>query len=92
MARAVGDRRVEAHALGKLVESAYIAGDMATAHQLAEQGVAIARELGDVQLLGEQLQGLASTAPTDGGRARIQERSRWHAAARLATTCSSPAS
>ncbi len=72
MARAIGDRRVEAHALTKLVESAYIAGDMAEAHQLAKQGVAIARELGDVQLLGEQLQGLASTAPTTEERASIQ--------------------
>lgn len=72
MARAVGDKRVETHAITKLVESAYIAGDMAAGHRLAEQGVAIARELGDVQLLGEQLQGLASTAPTTEERISIQ--------------------
>jgi predicted ATPase/class 3 adenylate cyclase len=72
MARAVGDKRVETHAITKLVESAYVAGDMAAGHRLAEQGVAIARELDDVQLLGEQLQGLASTAPTNEERASIQ--------------------
>jgi predicted ATPase/class 3 adenylate cyclase len=60
MARAVGDRRAEAHAIGKLVESAFVQGDMTAGHRLAEQGVAIARELGDVQLLGEQLQGLGA--------------------------------
>jgi predicted ATPase/class 3 adenylate cyclase len=73
MARAIGDRRVEAHAISKLAESAYVAGDKAAGHRLAEAGVAIARELGDVQLLGEQLQGLASTAPSAEGRARIHE-------------------
>ena len=72
MARAVGDRHVEAHAIGKLVESAYMRGDMVAGHELAEQGVAIARELGDVQLLGEQLLGLASTATAE-DRSRIQE-------------------
>jgi predicted ATPase/class 3 adenylate cyclase len=71
MARAVGDRRVEAHAITKLVESAYVTGDMAAGRRLAEQGVAIARELGDVQLLGEQLQGLAATAPTTEDSASI---------------------
>jgi predicted ATPase/class 3 adenylate cyclase len=58
MARALGDRRAEATAISRLVESAYISGDTATGRALAEQGVAIARELGDVQLLGEQLQNL----------------------------------
>jgi predicted ATPase/class 3 adenylate cyclase len=72
MARAVGDRHVEAHAISKLVESAYMRGDMVAGHELAEQGVAIARELGDVQLLGEQLLGLASTA-TATDRSRFQK-------------------
>jgi hypothetical protein len=63
MARAAGDRLVEAHALSKLQESAYVTGDKQTGRLLAEQGVAIARELGDKQLLAEQLQGLAAAIP-----------------------------
>ena len=73
MAQEVGDRRVEAHALSKLVESAYADGELETGHRLAGQGVAIARELGDQQLLGEQLQGLALTAPSRAERVRIHE-------------------
>ncbi len=75
MARAVGDRRVEAHALGSLVGSAYVAGDLETGRRLAEQGVAIARELGDMQLLGEQLQALAVTttsSPADQRRIHLE--------------------
>jgi predicted ATPase/class 3 adenylate cyclase len=72
MARDVGDRYVEAHAISKVVESAYVAGDP-TGYLLAEQGVAIARELGDVQLLGEQLQGLGLTAPLPEDRVRIHQ-------------------
>jgi predicted ATPase/class 3 adenylate cyclase len=59
MARAVGDEQVEAAALSKLMESAYVEGDPVTGKALAEQGVAIARGLGDIQMLAEQLQGLA---------------------------------
>jgi predicted ATPase/class 3 adenylate cyclase len=73
MARAIGDRRVEAHALTKLVESAYITGDMAACRRVAEQGVAIARELGDVQLLGEQLQGLAASSSSPEDRWRVSQ-------------------
>jgi predicted ATPase/class 3 adenylate cyclase len=74
MARALDDPRAKAHAISKLVESAYIDGDLATAHALAEQGVAIARELGDVQLLGEQLHGLGYTTPDEevSRRARLE--------------------
>ncbi len=73
MAQDVGDRRVEAHALSNLAESAFAAGELETGHRLAGQGVAIARELGDLQLLGEQLQGLALTAPSRAERVRIHE-------------------
>ncbi len=73
MARDVGDVRVEAHAISKLVESEFVTGDMATGYLLAEQGVAIARELGDVQLLGEQLQGLAMTAASPEDSVRIHQ-------------------
>ncbi len=61
MARELGDRRTEANAISRLVESVYMDGDLATAAGLAEQGVAIARELGDVQLLGDHLQNLGYT-------------------------------
>ena len=60
MARALGDRLAEAHALSRMMDSAYIDGDIAAALSFAQQGVAIARELGDVQLLAEQLQGVAA--------------------------------
>jgi predicted ATPase len=73
MAGAVGDRYVEARAISNLVESAYIVGDKQAGYRLAEQGVAIARELGDLQLLGEQLMGLAGTAPSAEDSARIRE-------------------
>jgi len=85
MARSLGDRRAEAHAPTRLMDSAYIAGNIATALALADHGVAIAREIGDVQLLGEQLQGLAA-----GSRGKKQRRIRprsWPAAASQATTC-----
>jgi len=62
MARALGDKRAEARALGKLQESAFVVGDFQTMRDLAEVSVAIARELGDKQLLGELLSGLAFTA------------------------------
>jgi predicted ATPase len=65
MARALGDRRAEAHALGKLQESAFVVGDLPAMRDLAEMSVAIARELGDKQLLGELLSGLAFTASPD---------------------------
>ena len=38
MARAVGDRHVEAHAIGKLVESAYMRGDMVAGHRAGRTG------------------------------------------------------
>jgi predicted ATPase len=62
MARALGDERAEAHALSKLEESAFVVGDKATGRALAEQGVAIARKLGDEVMLGEQLAGLAAAS------------------------------
>ena len=74
MAQALGDRRTEARAISRLIESAYIDGDSDIAHRLAEQGVAIARELGDAQVLGEQLQNLGYTAPDEEAsqRARLE--------------------
>jgi predicted ATPase/class 3 adenylate cyclase len=54
MARAIGDRHVEAEALALLV-GATRRHDLDAARQMADEAVAIARELGDVQLLGELL-------------------------------------
>jgi len=73
LAREVGDRRAEAHAIGNLIEFSFIAGDLAAGHELAQHGVAIARELGDVQLLAEQLQGLANTTADPEERRPIDE-------------------
>ena len=72
IARVLGDRRTEARAIGMLVESAQISGDDAAADALARQGVAIARELGDVQLLGEQLQALGMTTADEETTRRIR--------------------
>ena len=72
MAREVGDRRAEAHALSKLIESAYVDGDLAAGYRLAEESVAIARELGDKSLLAEQLQGLGSCCTDEAERRRIR--------------------
>lgn len=56
MARSVGDRRIEVAALAKLAESAIIDGNPVEGRALAREGTAIARDTGDVQLLGEILQ------------------------------------
>ena len=73
MARQVGDKRAEAHALFKLIESAYVAGDPAAARASAERGVAIAREFGDIQMLGEHLSGLAAlSAEEERGKIRAE--------------------
>lgn len=73
MARDVGDRHTQAQALSTLGESLGIDGDADAARQLAEQAVAIARELGDVQLLGEQLQFLGFVASDPAELLRIHQ-------------------
>jgi predicted ATPase/class 3 adenylate cyclase len=55
MARDLGDRRLEARALLVMGSVAYFHGDRARLRQLGREGVAIARELGDVHLQGELL-------------------------------------
>jgi predicted ATPase/class 3 adenylate cyclase len=55
MARDLGDRRLEARALLVMGSVAYFHGDTARLRQLGREGVAIARELGDVHLQGELL-------------------------------------
>lgn len=72
MAREVGDKWAEAHAISKLVESAYVDGDLSTGYRLAEQSVAIARELGDKSMLAEQLQGLGLCCTDETQKRRIR--------------------
>jgi predicted ATPase/class 3 adenylate cyclase len=55
MARELGDRRLEARALLVLGSVAYFRGDVAGLRQLGQEGVTIAREIGDVHLRGELL-------------------------------------
>jgi predicted ATPase/class 3 adenylate cyclase len=65
MARELGDRRIEAQALNVHGDAAHRARDPEKVRRLAEEAVAIAREIGDVQLLGEQLLQLAGATTTD---------------------------
>jgi len=51
LARSLGDERLEARALDKLTASAYWAHDPATMRRLAEEGMEIARRIGDLSLL-----------------------------------------
>ncbi len=65
MARELGDRRIEARALNLHGDSAYRGLDRKEVRRLAEEAVAIAREIGDIQFLGEQLLLLASATSGD---------------------------
>ncbi len=72
MARAVGNRRAEAQALANQIGALY-AEDPVAARAIGEQGLAIARDLGDVQLLGEMLDGPAAVAdPADRRGIRLE--------------------
>jgi hypothetical protein len=68
MARELGRRPLEAQALGSLIQVAYFERDLASVQRLGDEAVAIAREIGDVQLTGELLRYLA--APLSGDEAR----------------------
>jgi predicted ATPase/class 3 adenylate cyclase len=59
-ARAAGDRRLEAEALGLLCMVAYFRGEVAEGLESGARAVAIARELGDLVLLGSTLTEYAS--------------------------------
>ena len=63
IARSAGDRPSEVRALAKLTESLMIDGDFAGGHQLVSEGVVLARETGDIQLVAEILQLLAWVTP-----------------------------
>ncbi|HYK26709.1 MAG TPA: adenylate/guanylate cyclase domain-containing protein, partial [Streptosporangiaceae bacterium] len=55
ISRRLGDRRLEARALSMLGGAAYFDRDMAAQRELCSEAVAIARQTGDPQLLGEVL-------------------------------------
>jgi len=63
MARVLGDRRLEARALSLKGGVAYFEADPVTQQRLCREAVAIARETGDLQLVGDLLGMLAVDAP-----------------------------
>ena len=68
MARELGDRRLEARALLVMGSVAYFRGDVARLRRFGRDGVAIARELGDVHLQGELLACLTTSGSDDENR------------------------
>ncbi len=73
MARELGDRRLEARALNVHGDAAFRARDRDEVRRLAEEAVAIAREIGDIQLLGEQLGQLASVIRAEEESRRVRQ-------------------
>jgi predicted ATPase/class 3 adenylate cyclase len=72
MARDLGDRRLEARALLVLGAVAWFHRDRGRLRRLGDEGVAIAREIGDVHLRGELLACLAIGNPDDQDARRIR--------------------
>jgi predicted ATPase/class 3 adenylate cyclase len=73
MARELGDRRLETGALLVLGSAAYFRGDVARLRQCGQEGVEIAREIGDVHLRGELLTCLAiGTSDDESRRVRLE--------------------
>jgi predicted ATPase/class 3 adenylate cyclase len=71
MARELGERRLEARALLVLAGVAYYHHDLDGVRRLGEEGVAIAREIGDVHLRG-QLQATLSIVGTSDENRRVR--------------------
>jgi tetratricopeptide (TPR) repeat protein len=69
LALETGNAVVEARALSCLFVAAYIAGDRVEAQQLAAESVALARQVGDAQLVGE----LLNFATIDASGAEIRQ-------------------
>jgi predicted ATPase/class 3 adenylate cyclase len=65
MARELGDRRLEARALLALAGVAHFHRDLDRVRLLGQEGVTIAREIGDVHLLGELLDCLCADGPSE---------------------------
>jgi predicted ATPase/class 3 adenylate cyclase len=64
LARELGDRRLEARALLALAGVAHFHRDLDRVRLLGEEGVTIARQIGDVHLLGELLDCLCTEGPS----------------------------
>ena len=59
------DKSAQARALSLLAGTSYLIGDQESAYQQAVGAVALARQTGDVHLLGDRLGILAICAPDD---------------------------
>jgi predicted ATPase/class 3 adenylate cyclase len=68
ISRSLGDQRLEARALSMLGGAAYFDHDRATQRELCSEAVAIARQTGDLQLLGDVLGMQAVNDATDDAR------------------------
>jgi predicted ATPase/class 3 adenylate cyclase len=73
MAQELGDRREEARALGMVADRARRLHDPVALLKLSEQAAAIAREIGDIQFLGERLSKLAVVIPAAEECLRVQQ-------------------
>jgi predicted ATPase/class 3 adenylate cyclase len=73
MARELGARRLEARALLALAAVAYFYRDLDRVRRLGEEGVAIAREIGDLHLRGELLDCVCAGASSEENRRRRLE-------------------
>ncbi len=69
MAVALADKSVEVRALSLLAGTSYLSGDEEAAYEQADRAVAVARQTGDVHLLGDTLGMRAVAAPGDDQRA-----------------------
>ena len=65
----LGDKSAEARALSQLAGTSYLTGDQESAYRQAVEAVALARQTGDVHLLGDSLGMIAISAPDDDQRA-----------------------
>src|SRR5262249_43626775 len=71
MARALGDEGLTARALMLLAGMVYFERDVASVQRLSEEGLEIARRVGDSHLLGMELTMFALTVPSEDERRRI---------------------
>ncbi len=72
IAEAISDQPLTARLHGQLAEAAYYVHDLETVRREAELGVGIARQTGNIQLLGEQLTCLAIAASDDQESRRLR--------------------
>ncbi|MGO8959554.1 MAG: ATP-binding protein [Streptosporangiaceae bacterium] len=68
MARTLGDKSAQARALSLLAGISYLSGDLESAHRQAVAASSLARQTGDIHLLGDTLGTLAIAASADDQR------------------------